>query len=259
MTGKGAVFKYEFFSALRSRWLILFALLLAASASGFVHLVDDPRKAELALVNIVCVIVPLISVLFATAYWYNMELFTELLLSQPVSRRRLFWSRMSAISAALIVANIAGTLIPCAVLGVRDSGLLWLAGAIIFLAVTFCTIGGALATFVADKMWGIGLALAVWCYFELVHDGILLLILVAYRDYPLDLFTAVGSALNPVSLTRVVLLMKFDAPLLLGHAGALIRRLVEENTGLVYSSFFAMLWLAVPSIIASRRFSKRDF
>lgn len=237
----------------------MYGLSLALCTTGFAHLVDDSRKAELALVNIIGVLVPLVSILFCTTYWYNTERFTELLLSQPVSRRRLFWSRALALAGALILIGVVGIAIPSLLSGITDSGLVWLLLALSFLSAVFGFFGTAIGVFVSDKMWGIGLALAVWSYFELLHDGILLTVIIAFRDYPLDLVTSLACALNPVSLARVALLMIFDAPLLLGHAGALVRRLVEGQSGLLYSTFAALLWISLPVLLAFRKFSRRDF
>ncbi|MBX7137534.1 MAG: hypothetical protein K1X83_06070 [Oligoflexia bacterium] len=258
MANRGAVVKFEFFNVLRSRWLLVYFIALAASTIGLARIVDDPRKTQLALLNVVGVLCPLVSVLFAVTYWYSSERFTELMLSQPVSRGMLFWSRLLALSGSLTLCSLLGILLPGLFCGLLDGAMIWLLAATGFLSVISSMIGALIAVYVQDRMRGIGLALGLWFYAELLHDGIALTALISLRDYPLDLAVGIWSALNPVCLTRVAMLLRLDAPLLLGHSGALVRNLAQSDTGLYYAAAAAMVWLAVPVCLASRHFRRRD-
>ena len=253
------VFQYELANVLRSKWLYVYTALLAISTFGLSYLADDSRKTQLALVNILTIIVPLVSILFTTAYWYNSEKFTELLLAQPVSRIRLFWSRILALLCSLSFCLILGLVLTSYLSGVRDSGLIWLFAASSITGAIFSLIGALIATKIPDRMWGIGLSLACLFYFLIIHDSVLLLILYWFRDYPLELTSSLISGINPIGLMRVTLLMHYDAPLLLGHSGALVRDLVESGSGFWYSSLIGICWLLAPLLVARRLFIRRDF
>ena len=75
-----SVFTSELKNVLRSRWLYAFSALLAFCSLCFFLLSKDPRKTQLALINVVIAVVPLVSVLFNNAYCYNSETFKELIL-----------------------------------------------------------------------------------------------------------------------------------------------------------------------------------
>lgn len=253
------VLRYELYNVLRSKWLYAYVGLLALCTLAFSRVAEDPQKVQLSLVTVINFFVPLISALFTTSYWYSSESFTELLLSQPVSRHRLFWSRIVAILSGLLVSIALGLLVPLAVSGMADSGSVWLFGAASFLTVVFCAIGALIATWANERMWGVGLAIGVWFYAIFIHDAIILSVLIQYRDYPLDTVSAGLCALNPIGLGRLALLMHFDAPLLLGHSGAVIRHLVETPAGYWVLVPIVLFWVFTPMLLAWRRFVKQDF
>jgi Cu-processing system permease protein len=72
-----------------------------------------------------------------------------------------------------------------------------------------------------DKARGIGAALLLWFYFALIYDGIVLLILFTFSDYPLEKLTLLLSALNPIDLGRIFIMLKMDISALMGYTGAL--------------------------------------
>lgn len=253
------VFKYEMFNALRSKWLYVYTALLGLFVFGFTYLTDDFRKSELALISVLTFLVPLVSILFTTAYWYSSENFTELLLSQPVSRRSLYWARIMALVSSLSLSLLCGLVLVFLVVGIWDWGIAWLFAASVVAGTVFCFLGALIATYIIDRMWGIGLGLALWFYFVAIHDALLLLVLYWFRDYPLDAVSAALCGLNPLALLRVTLLMHFDAPLLLGHSGALIRKMVESGSGFSFAAIVMAVWLVVPAVVAGRKFSRRDF
>lgn len=253
------VLRYELYNVLRSKWLYAYTALLALCTFGFVHVADDPKNSELSLISIINFIIPLVGVLFTTTYWYNSERFTELMLSQPVSRHKLFWSRIVAVFLSLAVSLVLGLVLPLVFHNHENVGVLWLFLGAIFLTIIFCSIGALIATCATEKMWGIGSAIGVWFYTLFIHDALVLVMLIRYRDYPLDIMSAIACALNPIGLVRLGLLLQFDAPLLLGHSGAIIRKMVEEHSSYWALSPIALFWLFVPLLLSWRKFSHQDF
>ena len=254
-----AILRYECFNALRSKWLYAYTSLLTTTIFGLAYLAADIRRTELVLISVLILLVPLVSMLFTTAYWYGSELFTELLVAQPVSRRSIFWARIISIVASLTTCLAIALFVPTVTLFGFDRSLVWLFLGMALAGAVFCCLGTLVATYVIDRLWGIGLGLAIWFYFIAVHDGLLLLLLYWFREYPLDHLGAGACAFNALSIVRVGLLLYFDAPLLLGHAGALVSGLAEGK--MVVPIFFGLIggWLVIPLVFAQRRFARRDF
>ncbi len=259
MSNLTTVLKYEFYNVLRSKWIIFYTLFLAACTFGFYEVADSFEKIALSLINVLVPIVSLVSILFTATYWYSSERFTEMLLTQPVPRQKLILARLIAIIGALSCSLLVGIYIPFLVHGDISwgSGVIGLAS--IFLTIVFSVLGVLIGVYISDRMLGIGLGLGLWFYMVVIHDALLLIMLLIFKDYPLDVPSAILGAINPVGLSRVVLLMFFDAPLLLGHTGALIRSLVETGAGYYYLTCFAIVWLLCPTFFAYRKFIYRDF
>ena len=108
-------------------------------------------------------------------------------------------------------------------------------------------------------MKGIGVILGLWLYFVIVHDGILLVVLVLLRDYPLDIASALAASLNPIGLVRVSLLLQFDAPLLLSQTGAIVRKMVTSWESYAVGLALGGLWIFIPAYFARRSFKRCDF
>jgi Cu-processing system permease protein len=205
----------------------------------------------------VLIVVPLISIVFSTVHYYNSYEFIELMLSQPMSRTRILLSEFSGVALSLISAFFIGVGIPVLIFSMDATGL-----AMIFtgcaLTLVFTSIAFWASVKSRDKARGIGFALLLWFYFALIYDGLILLILFAFSDYPLEKLTLVLSALNPVDLGRIFIMLKMDVSALLGYTGALYQDFFGSFTGMLYTMGVMLLWVVVPLYGALRTFKKKD-
>lgn len=250
--------KYEFLNIIRSRWVFFYSAFLFLLSLVFLYVSGSPRKAIVTISSVITVLVPLTSILYTTFYWYNSDRMTELLLTQPIERKTVLFARFWAMSLSLGAGFAAGVAIPFLLRGAWGLDLLWITIFGGFLAIVFCGIGLLIAIRVNDKMRGVGLAFAIWFYFVLVHDMIILTVLILAKDYPLDFLASLLTSLNPIGLTRVVLLVQQDASMLLGHSGALVRESLLGNSGVLVAGGIFISWLVIPMILAYRNFAKRD-
>jgi Cu-processing system permease protein len=252
------VFKFEIKNILRSQWLVGFILVTALLTEGLNFLTEDRSKVLVSLSLILPILVPLVVLTFSTLHWYYNERFTVLLLTQPVSRSTVLWGRYFALSSALTLSFLIGILAPFIFhwQWPEDLGVV-LANttALIFIFVGLALVTSTLLT---DRLKGIGLALGAWIYFSLVHDGILLFLLIAFRELPLDNVAGVFSALNPISLSRVLQLLHFDQALLLNHTGALTQQLLQSWKGYGLAMSVVALWIVTPVVVSLRNFRHRD-
>jgi Cu-processing system permease protein len=98
----------------------------------------------------------------------------------------------------------------------------------------------------------------LWFYFALIYDGLILLILFSFSDYPLEKLTLVLSALNPVDLGRIFIMLKMDVSALMGYTGALYQDFFGSFMGMLFTTAVMLLWVVVPLYAALRTFKKKD-
>ena len=109
-----------------------------------------------------------------------------------------------------------------------------------------------------DKARGIGYALLLWFYFALIYDGLILLIIFNFSDYPLEKVTLLFAALNPIDLGRIFVVLKMDVSALMGLTSALYKDFFGSSTGMLFTLGIMFLWIVFPLWLAVRRFKKKD-
>jgi Cu-processing system permease protein len=161
------------------------------------------------------------------------------------------------VSISLLTAFVVGVGIPILIYAADAVGM-----AMIFTGVAFTMIFSSLAFFSSvrsrDKARGIGAALLMWFYFALIYDGLILLILFSFSDYPLEKLILLFSALNPVDLGRIFIMLKMDVSALMGYTGALYKDFFGSGSGILFTVGIMLLWAVVPLYFAVRSFKKKD-
>jgi len=249
--------RYVLYDILRSKIVIAYTLFLFVVSLSMFQMEEDSSKAMLSLMNIILIVLPLVSLVFTTIHYYNSYEFIELMLSQPLSRKRILLSEFAGISLSLLSAFFIGVGIPVLLYAASDTGM-----AILFtgaaLTLVFTSIAFFASVIARDKAKGIGAALLLWFYFTLIYDGIVLLILFSFSDYPLEKFTLLISALNPIDLGRIFIMLKMDVSALMGYTGALYKDFFGSGTGLLFTIGIMTLWIIIPLWLAVRKFKKKD-
>ena len=251
------VVKYVLFDILQNRIVIGYTLFLLAVSMGLFGLSDDPTKGLISLLNIVLIVTPLVSAVFATIHFYNSYEFIELLAAQPVRRDVIVWSQFMGLVLALLAAVWIGIGIPVAIYSATASGLVLLVAAS-GLTVVFIALALLASVCTRDKAKGIGLALLLWFYFTLLYDALVLFIMFSFADYPLEKATLAMAALNPIDLARVIVLLQMDISALMGYTGALFREWLGSSAGIATAAGILLLWATLPMLLAVRIFRKKD-
>src|SRR5688500_3602548 len=104
--------RYGMTNVVRSRWLLCYALFFMLATDALLRFSGAQPGALLSLANIVLLVIPLISMVFGTIYVYDAREFTELLLAQPIGRRRIFFG----LYLGLVLPLIAGFVVVLCVL-----------------------------------------------------------------------------------------------------------------------------------------------
>ena len=249
--------RYVLYDILRNKVVIAYTIFLFIISMSLFRMEENSGKAMLSLLNIILIVVPLISMIFATIHYYNSYEFIELMLSQPMSRTKILLSEYSGVALSLVTAFLIGVGIPVLAFSLDETGL-----AMIFtgcaLTVVFTSIAFWASVKSKDKARGIGFALLLWFYFSLIYDGLILLLLFNFSDYPLEKLTLVLSALNPIDLGRIFIMLKMDVSALMGYTGALYQDFFGSFKGMLFTMIIMILWAALPLIAALLSFRKKD-
>lgn len=248
---------YILYDIAKNKIIIAYTIFLFLASFGLFQIEENNGKAILSLLTIVLIVVPLICMVFTTIHYYNSYEFIELMLSQPISRNKLLFSEYIGVAVSLLIAFSVGVGIPVLLYSFNATGIsLLLAG--FSLTLVFVSIAFLASVKTRDKARGIGLALLLWFYFSLVYDGLVLLILFAFSDYPMEKATIVLSALNPVDLARISIMLKLDISAVMGYTGALYKDFFGSTAGILLSIGVMLLWIVVPLTFAILSFKRKD-
>jgi Cu-processing system permease protein len=250
-------------NVLRSRWIVGYALVLLAATWLLLRFGGSGTRALLSLVNVVLLLLPLVAVMFGTLYIYNSREFIELLLAQPVGRGALYLGLFGGLAIPLGAALLVGVGLPLGAQALREPAILeplaLLLATGLLLTLVFTAFALCVAVLIEDRAWGLGGALLVWLVCTAVYDGLVLLVLTTFRDYPLETPTLVLILLNPIDLARVILLLTFDIAALMGYTGAVFERAFGTPLGLVLAFAMLLVCAAVPLVLGFRWFRRKDF
>lgn len=248
---------------MRSRWSYVYFLFYLLLGVVLLFLNNDLSKAVITLMNVIIVLVPLIGTIFGVMYYYNSKEFTELLLAQPLKRSSIFLGQYFGVALSLTMSLIIGLGLPFVFYGIFNSSAIWnfslllVTGA--FLTLIFTALAFVIALSNENKIKGFGYAILLWLFMAVIYDGIFLMSLVYFEDYPLDKFSLIATMFNPVDLSRVLILLKLDISALLGYTGAVFQKFFGTSFGLILSSLMLTLWVIVPTYFINRISKRKDF
>ncbi|HWV30094.1 MAG TPA: ABC transporter permease subunit [Dyadobacter sp.] len=249
--------KYIIADILRSRIVIAYTLVLLAISLSVFAIEDNPAKGILSLLNIVLSIVPLVSIIFSTIYIYNSSEFIELLVSQPLQRKTIWLSMFAGLAMSLSLSFVAGAGIAILIYAGSVTGLIMIASGIL-LSVIFVAISLLASVKIRDKAKGIGVAIMLWLYFAMLFDTLVLFLLFQFSDYPIEKGMVALTALNPVDLSRVLILLRIDVSAMMGYTGAVFRQFFGSGSGMLVALAVMLLWIVVPLRISTTRFKNKD-
>lgn len=249
-------------NVLRGRWVFVNAALFALLGETLYQVSGSSAGMQVAMMNVVLIVLPLIAVVYGTIYVHGAREFYEVLAAQPVRRRDIFVSSYVVVSGTLAGCYALGAALPlalhCGSAGDAVSGAMLLAAGVL-LTLVFTALAFAVAIGIHDRARAIGAALMLWFYFSLLYDGLVLYLFYALSDYPAEPFALLFTFLNPVDLARILLTMQFDISALMGYTGAVFQQLFGSGSGIAAAFGALLLWAGVPFLLAQRLFSRKDF
>lgn len=248
---------------MRSRWSYVYFAFYLLLGIVLLFLNHDLSKAVITLMNVIIVLVPLIGTIFGVMYYYNSKEFTELLLAQPLKRSSIFLGQYLGVSLSLSMSLILGLGIPFILYGLFKSSVIWDFSLLLitgtFLTFIFTALAFNIALSNENKIKGFGYAILLWLFLAIIYDGMFLMSLIIFEDYPLDKLSLAGTMLNPIDLSRTLILLKLDISALLGYTGAIFKKFFGTNLGLIISFFTLSLWVILPVTRIVFKSKKKDF
>lgn len=257
------ILKYSFYDLMRSRWSYVYFAFYLLLGIVLLFLNNDLSKAVITLMNIIIVLVPLIGTIFGVMYYYNSKEFTELLLAQPLKRTTIFFGQYLGVALSLCMSLILGLGLPFVFYGLFISNAIWdfslllITGA--FLTFIFTALAFNIALSNENKIKGFGYAILLWLFLAIIYDGIFLMSLILFEDYPLDKLSLIGTMLNPIDLSRTLILLKLDISALLGYTGAVFKQFFGTNYGLTASFIMLIVWIILPLMRIGYKSKRKDF
>lgn len=249
--------RFILFDILKNKIVIFYTVLLFIISWSVLGLENNYTKATLSLLNVVLLVVPLVSIIFSTIYVYNSSQFIELLLSQPVSRVKVWSNIFLGLSTALVLAFLLGCGIPILLYSSIETGFsLILIG--ILLSIIFTSFAMLAAIASRDRAKGIGISIFIWMFFSIIYDGILLVMMFQFADYPIEGIMATLAGLNPVGLSRIFVLLQLNISAMLGYSGAVFQQMFGSGGGMGISMLVLLIWATVPFVLSLIRFNKKD-
>lgn len=257
------ILKYSFYDLVRSRWSYVYFLFYLLLGIVLLFLNNDLSKAVITLMNVIIILVPLIGTIFGVMYYYNSREFTELLLAQPVKRSSIFLGQYFGVATSLSLSLIIGLGVPFVLYGIFENSAIWdfllLLVTGTFLTFIFTALAFVIALSNENKIKGFGYAILLWLFMAVIYDGLFLMSLLYFEDYPLDKFSLFATMLNPIDLSRVLILLKLDISALLGYTGAVFQKFFGTSFGLILSMVMLVFWVLVPTFFIWRIAKRKDF
>ena len=257
------ILKYSFYDLMRSRWSYVYFAFYLLLGVVLLFLNNNLSKAVITLMNVIIVLVPLIGTIFGVMYYYNSKEFTELLLAQPLKRSSIFLGQYLGVALSLAMSLILGLGIPFIFYGLFKSNAIWDFSLLLitgtFLTFIFTALAFNIALSNENKIKGFGYAILLWLFLAVIYDGLFLMSLVLFEDYPLDKLSLFGTMLNPIDLSRTLILLKLDISALLGYTGAVFKKFFGTNFGLIISIIMLSVWVILPVLRITYKSKKKDF
>jgi Cu-processing system permease protein len=259
----GKLVRMQARDTLRSRWIVVYTTFFLLLTEGLLRFSGGNAKAVLSLATISLMVIPLATIVLSTISIYNAREFTELLLAQPVRRSALYAGLYLGLALPTVGGFLVGVGLPFAVRIGDDSSQLGVVGALLLvgtaLTLAFTAIGFCIALRAEDRLRGVAVAIGVWLVVSVLYDGLVLVAVALFSDYPIERPLLALMFANPVDLGRVLLLMRLDTAALLGYTGAVFERFFGGGRGIVLASAALAFWIAGPTAIGARQFHRKDF
>jgi len=257
------IIRYQIHDISRSMWLIIYTLFFLLTSYGLISFSNNIPKVLVSLMNITLIIIPMVSIIFGTIYLYNNKDYVVLMLSQPIKRTVLYFGLYLGLVIPLAFSFVIGISIPLILSGKNwlehIAVIVYLFTSGVFQTIIFVSIAFLISIVNENRILGLGLSIFIWLCFAVLYDGMLLLIIEFFQDYPLEKMLIGFLFFNPIDLARILIILKLDVAALMGYTGAVFQKFFNTEWGIILSLSSLTIWSIVPLLIGKSKFLKKDF
>ena len=157
----------------------------------------------------------------------------------------------------MILAFFVGAGIPLLINSPDSIGVMMLVNGCL-ITVIFTALAFLSSIITRDKAKGIGIAIMTWLFFALLFDGLVLFLLFQFQDYPIENAMVAITALSPIDLARIQILLHLDVSAMMGYTGAIFKDFFGTAVGLIASFVLLSLWAILPFFISLKKFKTKD-
>lgn len=243
---------------LKNKAILIYGFMLALLGWGMFLLENQPEKTILALLQVTLIILPLVTGVFATVYYYNAREFIHLLLIQPIRRSIVIRGIFIGLAGGFGLSFFLGVGVPL-LLFYPTLASVYLIVAGVLLSLIFTGIALWISTHQHDKTRSMGIVLLFWVFFTFIYEGIQLLVMYQLAEYPIEQPMLWSIFFNPVSIARILVVMQTEAAALLGLSGAIFQDFFGSLWGSLTAIVVMIVWVVVPYFFSRKKFLKRDF
>ena len=259
----------EFRDRIRNRWVLAVALVFTVFALVIAYFGGAQQGAVgfrsieftiASLVSLVIYLIPLIALMlgFDAVVGERERGSLELLLSLPITRFELLVGKYLGLAAALTLSTLVGFGLVALVLA-GQLGADALPGYALFtfssvlLGLAFLSLAVMLSVFARDRTRASGLAIAVWFFFVLIFDLLLLgALVVSAGQYGGEIFPWL-LLLNPADVFRILNIFSLEEVRNLYGLATVFPEAIAQPWAL---SLVMLAWIALPIALAAWRFRK---
>ena len=265
----GTIAGKEFWDRIRNRWVLAVALVFTVFALAIAYFGGAQQGAVgfrsieftiASLVSLVIYLIPLIALIlgFDAIVGERERGSLDLLLSMPITRFELLLGKYLGLAAALAFSTVAGFGLVAVVLATQlNLGALFhyfgFMLSSVLLGMAFLSLAVMVSVFAADRTRASGMAIALWFFFVLVFDLLLLGALVATGgQWGGEIFPYLLLA-NPADVFRILNIFSLNEVRTL-YGLTTVFPPALANPWLL--SLVMLAWIAAPLGIATWRFRK---
>ena len=258
----------EFRDRIRNRWVLAVALIFALFALAIAYF-GASQQGEVgfrsidvtvaSLVSLVIYLVPLIALIlgYDAIVGEKERGSLELMLSMPITRFEILLGKYLGLAAALAISTVLGFgagLLPL-VSDFSASDAFHYAGFVgsaILMGLAFLSVSMLVSVLAMDRVRASGVAIALWFFFVLIFDLLLMGALVMSQGRLGSGTFAAILMLNPVDVFRLMNIFSSEqVQNMYGLATVMPERLTDPTVLLA----IMLAWIVVPFYIANRRFT----
>jgi Cu-processing system permease protein len=258
---KSPLISFQLKDALRNRWLLVYALVIWGITDLLLRFGGSDGQVLISLSNVLILFVPLIAVIQSAMYVYGNREYIELMLTQPVSRTQIWLSLWIGFSLPFVLVLFVAILLPFAYLltsWATFAQVVLVAVTASLLSAIFSAVAFWLAFKIDDRTKGLAMVLGLWIVMAIIYDGLILILLQMFADYPIEGFLLAITVFNPIDLGRISMLLQMNTSAMMGYTGALFKQWMGAG-GIFYALGLLIVWLTVPLTFSLRTFKNKDF